>query len=84
MIRIKSKFKTQIIKYKNLEYNPENQELKKDNKIINLGYIQKNIFHLLITNQNQIIPKSELLQFLESQNENALRVTITKLKKNLI
>jgi len=85
LIRIKSKFKTQtqIIKYKNLEYNPQNQELKKDNKIINLGYIQKNIFHLLITNPNQIIPKSELLQFLESQNENALRVTITKLKKKL-
>ncbi len=38
------------------------------------------MFHLLITNQNQVISKDNLLDCMERPTSTALRVAITKLK----
>ena len=80
LIRIKAKF-NKSIKTDGFEYNYLNKELKKDDKIISLGYISKEIFHTLITNKNQLVTKNELLDILDTTNETSLRVHINKLKK---
>ena len=86
VIRIKTKYMKQsknIIKFGNIEYNPDLREIKKDDKIIGLGDVQLNIFHHLITNIGHIVTNYQLFDYLEEQNSNALRVNLTKLKHKL-
>jgi len=87
IIRIKSRFlqdnNSEIIKFKNLEYNPVTKELKKDNKNIILNGLLKDIFHLLITNIDKVVLTQDLLNCFEHPSGNALRVAISKLKNKL-
>lgn len=84
VLRIKQKYQQEeLIKYGNVTYNPVNKEVKKDNKHIDLGNIQLSLFDKFIRNINNIIDSHELLELLDTQNSNALRVAISKLKTKL-
>jgi DNA-binding response OmpR family regulator len=74
---------TNLIKYKDLEYNKQTKLLRKKNKIINLGKVQLKIFDILINNIGILIQKEELLECLDKYSEFALRTAINKLKNNI-
>lgn len=81
-VRAKMKKKHSPIKIDNLEYDPLAEEIKKDNQTIHLSPTLKEIFHELILNKNQIVPKERLLEITETTDA-SLRVNINKLKKKL-
>jgi len=86
LIRINAKLKNNnknIMKINNIEYDMVNKIIKKDGKIISLGEVLKDIFHELITNTNRIVSKDRLLEVMNSDNDVALRVNISKLKNKL-
>lgn len=84
VIRIKSKYmKSDVLKYKELDYTPSTRELYKDEKLIILGDVLGHLFHELILNKNKIVPTDILYEFLEHPNPNALRVNLSKLKTKL-
>jgi len=86
LIRINAKLRqnsNQVIKFKNIEYDVKNKLTKKDGKIISLGETLKNLFHELIVNSNRIVSKDILLELVNSDNDTALRVNISKLKNKL-
>ena len=84
VIRIKRNYqKEELLKYKDITYNPQTKEIVKDGKSVVLGSIQLEIFDKLIKNINVPVDSFELLELLENPNGNALRVTISKLKSKL-
>ncbi len=85
VIRIKSKYlkENEEIVYKDIVYNPVTKELRKDGKVIGLGEVQQAIFHELITNIGKVVSTYRLMEQLEHQNSNALRVNLAKLKSKL-
>jgi len=85
VIRIKRKYQQEdnLISLENIVYNPTTKTLQKEGHTIGLGEVQKNIFHLLIVEQNKIVDSYTLMDFLEQPNANALRVNIAKLKTKL-
>ena len=85
VVRIKNRFlqNSSEIEYKDIKYNLETKEVYKNNKLINLGDIQLAIFDKLIKNKNKIVLQEELIEYLDKQNSNALRVAISKLKNRL-
>jgi DNA-binding response OmpR family regulator len=87
IIRIKSRFlkedNCEIIKFKDLEYNPVTKELKRNKEIIILTKVQKGIFHDLITNLGKVVDIEKLLNNLEHSSTNALRVNLNKIKNRL-
>ena len=82
LIRIKSKFQKRV-KIKDLEYDPVNEIIYKNNKPIYLSPVLKSIFKELIKNSPNPTPKEVMLDLLENQSDNALRVNISKLKAKL-
>ncbi len=85
IVRIKSKYRqaNTLICSHSIVYDPVNRIIKKSSKIISLGEVQLNLFHTLITRQNKVVDSYILMDFLEQQNANALRVNIAKLKRKL-
>jgi DNA-binding response OmpR family regulator len=82
LIRVKSRLPSRIT-YKNIELDLDTNIVKKDGEIISLGHIQLEILKKLLTNRGKIVNKEELMEYLEHQNDNALRVMINKLKTKL-
>lgn len=85
LIRIKAKLKldSHMLSYKELTYNIQTHELKKNNKIVNLPQIDKEIFLLLLKNCGNIVNKNLIFDLMEKPSDGALRVHITKIKKLL-
>ncbi len=86
LLRIKNKYfknSNNVIKYKNIEYDIEKKQLKKDGVTVSLGETQLKIISLLLKNKNKIVPSDELLDLLDNPTTNALRVNIAKLKNKL-
>lgn len=85
VIRIKAKLNnlTKEIVHGDLSYDPHSFVLHKGGKIIDLGEIQKKIFHLLMTHIGQTVDKTHFFDVMDQPTETALRVHMTKLKKNL-
>jgi DNA-binding response OmpR family regulator len=85
LIRIKVllKKKNSNIKYANLEYDFEKSILKKDNKILPLAFVEKEIFELLLKNIDKTVTKEEFFEVMEKPTDTALRVHINRLKKLL-
>ena len=84
VIRIKRNYQTEeLLKYKDISYNPKTKEITKSGNSIILGNIQLEIFDKLIKNLNTTVDSFELLELFENPNSNALRVTISKLKSKL-
>ncbi|RUM72667.1 MAG: DNA-binding response regulator [Sulfurovum sp.] len=85
VIRIKSKFEkpNRTITLGEIDYDPYSKVIKKDGKIIALGEVQQNLFHILMTEQNKVVDSYTLMGMLEHPSANALRVNLVKLKNKL-
>ncbi|MBU0719870.1 response regulator transcription factor [bacterium] len=83
LIRVNAKLaqKNSNIIYKNLEYDPKSNTLKKDGRVIALGEVQEQLFILFINNINKTLDKDILMDCLEKPSPVALRVALTKLKQ---
>ena len=85
LIRIKSKTNrlTKSLNYKEYKLLLDEERIFHKDEEIFLSHIHKNIFISLMKNYPNPVTKEELMLFLESQNDLALRVNITKLKQKL-
>ena len=85
LVRINAKLKvnSNLIKYKNLEYNIKTDELKSENKNVNIPQIDKVIFLLFLKNVGNIVDKSLIFDLMDKPTDVGLRVHITKIKKLL-
>jgi len=85
LVRINAKLKvnSNLIKYKNLEYNIKTNEIKNENKNVNIPQIDKDIFLLFLKNVGNIVDKSLIFELMEKPTDVGLRVHITKIKKLL-
>jgi DNA-binding response OmpR family regulator len=84
VLRIKSRYvKDNFLTYKDISYNPINQEIYQSSEYVTLSKVMAGLFHLFMNNKNRVVPTHLLLDELFSPNSNALRVNITKLKAKL-
>ena len=85
LLRIKAKTHQlkKNIHYKEYELLIDEQKILKNSKELSLSQTQKNIFISLLQNYPNPVTKEELMLFLESPTDLALRVNITKLKQKL-
>lgn len=85
VVRIKSKYQNSknYLKHNDIIYDPADGRIFKADKEVVLGEIQYKLFTTLIKRQGEIVSSYELMEFLEQQNSNALRVNIAKLKSKL-
>lgn len=85
LVRIKAKTASlkQKLKFRDFEIDLQTDELSCKSKDLHLGEVQKNIFISLVKNYPNPVTKDELFYLLEKPTDLALRVNISKLKKNL-
>ena len=85
LIRIKAKTSSlkERLKFKDFEIDIQKEEIFHEGKEIYLGLVQKNLLISLIKNQPNPVTKDELMLLLDKPSDLALRVNISKLKKNL-
>jgi DNA-binding response OmpR family regulator len=86
IVRIKNRYLKEIkeiIKYKNIEFNPKNKEVKVDGKVVSLGEVKSAILYELLKNIGDVVSYGDLIELLEIKSSNALRVNIAKLKDKL-
>jgi len=83
LIRLKAKFKNDILYYHDIEYDQQTQILRKNGEIIDLGNVQYKIFIMLLENSGRVVHKNELYECFEHASDTALRVAITKIKQRL-
>jgi len=84
LIRVDARLKSDIksgIKYKNLEYFEDSNELYLDSKLIPLSDVLSCLCKHFFTNIGMVVDKEILLECLHSPSDSALRVAITKLKQ---
>jgi DNA-binding response OmpR family regulator len=85
LVRIQAKTSSlkKMLKFKNFEIDLQNDNIYKDEAELFMGQVQKSIFLTLVKNYPNPVTKDELLLLHENPSDVALRVNITKLKKNL-
>lgn len=85
LIRIKAKTAElkQKMKFKDFEIDLNSDKISYKSEELHIGDVQKNILISLIKNYPNPVIKDELFEFLEKPSDLALRVNITKMKKNL-
>ena len=83
LIRLKSKFSSSVITLGNVVFDQEADVLRVDEKVIDIGLTQYKIFKKLILHRGSVVNKVDLLELLEYPSDNALRVSITKIKQRL-
>ncbi len=83
LIRLKAKFKNDVLTHNNIEFDQEAQILKKDGKVIDIGNVQYKIFTKLLQNRGTVVTKEALYECLDHVSDTALRVAITKIKQRL-
>lgn len=82
LLRIEARFlkKQTLLSYGKVSYNPQNDEVKKDEKLLSLGDVQLPLLRLFITNIGRTLSKESLFDVMEHPSDSALRVAINKLK----
>ncbi len=85
LIRIKAKTSTlkEKLKFRDFEVDIRTGGVYQNSNLITMGYVQKNLFVSLIKNYPNPVVKDELMLLLDKPSDLALRVNISKLKKNL-
>ena len=83
LIRLKSKFSSSVITLGNLKFDQEAEVIRVNNEVVDIGLTQYKIFKKLILNRGSVVNKVDLLELLEYPSDNALRVSITKIKQRL-
>jgi DNA-binding response OmpR family regulator len=82
LLRIEMKLKKELemIKYNNLDFNPENEEIFIDGEALHLSKMQMALFKIFIHNINRKVIKEDIMELTSIRSESALRVAITKLR----
>ena len=83
LIRLKAKFKNDILYCGDIEFDQEAQVLRKNGVIIDIGNVQYKIFTKLLCEQGNVVTKEVLYECLDHISDTALRVAITKIKQRL-
>ncbi len=85
LIRIKAKTATlkEKLKFKDFEIDLQTSDIYLDSQLVAIGEVQKNLFVSLVKNYPNPVVKDELMLLLDKPSDLALRVNISKLKKNL-
>lgn len=83
IVRIKAHIlkKNPLIYYEKITYDLLNKRVFKDEKEVDLGFVEKEIFDLLMRNLSQTILKESFFDVMEKPSDIALRVHIAKLKQ---
>jgi len=82
MIRIEAKFAglSKPIVHGAIRFNPQNNEVYKENHLITLGDVQLPLLRFFIQNIGKTLLKESLFDLMEHPSDSALRVAINKLK----
>jgi len=83
LIRLKAKFKNDILYCEDIEFDQEAQILRRNGEILDIGNVQFKIFTTLLINRGNIVKKETLYECLDHTSDTALRVAITKIKQRL-
>ena len=84
LIRLNAKLSNKmLIEHKTIRYNALSGDIFIGDKKIYLSYSQFKLVDILFKNIGKTVPKDELLNVTEYHSDNALRVSITKLKNLL-
>jgi len=83
LIRLKAKFRNDILYLGDVEFDQEAELLRKNSKIIDIGNVQYKIFTTLLKNRGNVVHKEILYECLDHASDTALRVAITKIKQRL-
>ena len=83
LIRLKSKFSSSVMTLDNVEFDQEAEVVRVDGDVIDIGLTQYKIFKKLILHRGSVVNKVDLVELLEYPSDNALRVSITKIKQRL-
>ena len=71
------------ITYGEIEYDPSSKIIKLNQRIVEMGLIPTTLFETLLQNRGKLVHYKTLLNCLEQPSQNALRVNLTKIKKEL-
>jgi len=83
LIRLKAKFKNDILYFEEITFDQEAQVLRKKGEVIDIGNVQYKIFTTLLKNKGNVVKKETLYECLDHTSDTALRVAITKIKQRL-
>ena len=83
LVRIKAHMlkKNPVLSYGSIAYDLLNKRIFHKGKEVDLGFVEKEIFDLLMRNMGQTIFKERFFDVMEKPSDVALRVHITKLKQ---
>ena len=83
LVRIKAHIlkKNPVLTYGSMVYDLLNKRIFQKEKEVDLGFVEKEIFDLLMRNMGQTIFKEHFFDVMEKPSDVALRVHITKLKQ---
>ena len=83
LVRIKAHIlkKNPVLLYGSIAYDLLNKRIFQKEKEVDLGFVEKEIFDLLMRNMGQTIFKERFFDVMEKPSDVALRVHITKLKQ---
>ncbi|MCX6061675.1 MAG: response regulator transcription factor [Campylobacterales bacterium] len=82
LVRIDAKFTQfqKVIQHGEITFNPQNNEVHKEGRLITLGDVQLPMLRLFIQNIGRTLTKESLFDLMEHPSDSALRVAINKLK----
>ena len=83
LIRLKAKFRDNILSYDKIQYDPKNNILRKEGEVVHMGKVPCRVFTKLLLNVGNVVAQDLLFECLEHPSGNALRVAITKIKQKL-
>ena len=83
LIRLKAKFKDDILHYRDIEYDPKNHIVRKAGEIVHMGKVPCRVFAALLMHMGNVVTQEVLFECLENPSGNALRVAINKVKQKL-
>ena len=83
LIRLKAKFRDDVLYYDNIQYDPKNNVLRQNGEIVHIGKVPCCVFTKLLLNVGNVVAQDVLFECLETPSGNALRVALTKIKQKL-
>jgi DNA-binding response OmpR family regulator len=85
LIRIEAFLKKRSLNIKigDVSYDSMTSTIKKNDKTIDLAYVEHKVFELLVKNIDKVVTKHEFFEQMEKPTDAGLRVHINRLKKTL-
>lgn len=85
LIRIKAvlRKKHSGLSFAGITYNEESGDIIKDNKVIHLPKLEKEMFLLLLSHLGRTVTKEQIYDIMETPSDQSLRVHMNQMKKEL-